>query len=49
MTSYNLEAGVKSQIQPLEKIPCPCRPTSCFHIPNVLQQYLGRYKAFLIG
>ena len=35
MTSFNLEAGVKGQIQHLEKIPRPWLPTSCFHIPNL--------------
>ena len=49
MTSFNLEAGVKGQIQHLEKIPRPWLPIRCFHIPNLQEQYLGRYKAFLIG
>ena len=35
ITPFNLEAGVKRQIQHLEKIPRPQLPTSCFHILNL--------------
>ena len=35
MTPFNLEAGVKGQIQHLEKIPRSWLPTSSFHILNL--------------
>ena len=35
MTTFNLDAGVKGQIQDLEKIPTPLLPTTCFHILNL--------------